>query len=176
VATSPTSGPGGGNWPEYVQKATKTLTNAQVKALPTTAITVIPAPGAGKKIELISARFTAYVHVAWVESAYPPNQAYWQLLINNKEVSGLVGLSQLMWNSTPSFIDVEVTCNLPLNFGPSESLGYMFSTNWFSASALENQPLVIKDNYNGVPDYTGGHASNYVIVEAFYTILNVPLS
>ncbi len=167
VTAAPTyldpAGGGGG----AISVATVTLTNAQIKALPTTPVTVVAAPGAG--FELVPIHAT--LHMDWAAD-YTNIDAAAQVLVRydagQAPLSGLdeaasytTGVTGLLAEgaSTSAFLT---------------PLSYKSSTNKSVALAgqddaqTENLALTLVADNNGMSDFTGGDAANSLKVTLLY--------
>lgn len=142
------------------------LTNAQIKALPTTAVDIVAAPGAGKLIVLLH----GHTNIDTTAGGYVVDSGCrWQLFLGTKEITGLAQ-PELALATTPGIYF------LPFpefaSPGSGGDAGYLITTPK-DEDQIVNQPLRIRDNYNGVPDYTGGNAANTVSVTVYYAIIDV---
>lgn len=151
-----------------VRQATVTLTNAQIKALPTTAVTLVNARGANTLIVPVSVTYR--LHNAAGAYVSDPG-ATWHILLGAQEASAMIKTADMLaepsthlgWFSfdnnkvgTGDFADM-VTHDL-------ERLDF----EWI------NLPLGIRDMYiGGNLDYTGGHASNTLRIAVAYMTLNI---
>jgi hypothetical protein len=137
------------------------LTDAQIKALPTTAIELVAAPGAGKLIKVISA--DAIIDTTAGGYVVDTN-CRWQLFLGTQEITGLAQ-PELALATTPGIYFLP----FPEFAAPGSGgdAGYLVTTSK-SVTSMVNQPLKIKDDFNGVADYTGGNAANTVSVIVYY--------
>jgi hypothetical protein len=124
-----------------VLSATVSLSSAQIKALATTPITVVSAPGSGYAIQVISAS----VFFDYTAPVYDDNYAF-ELLINGAGYSQFVCLS-LLDSSSDTF----------RMFDPST-----YSLTSGSTQLLENQPLNIKVMGSTNPSSGNSTAKIYV--------------
>ena len=153
--------------PVVVLRKTVTLTDAQIKALPTTPFEIIAAQGAGKIIRWLG---------AWI--------------VLNNSAGGYVAIGlpilQLCYLVSPSVIEasgfVDVLGTLPVagihsapipplsSFNDAES--YLSWGPTDTGDLIVNAGLGIGDIYNGLADYTGGNAANTLKVTVLYTIVD----
>lgn len=159
--------PGGAS---LVHQTTVALTDEQIKALPTTGVAIVPAPGANKVIELLH----GFVTADCAAGAYTtPLGAYIQLLYGTSPIaayvdaSGFIDALALLSNASVRRSRIPA-----LWFSPQTSGAEDFLFGQFSGDPT-NQPLTLADAYNGVSNYTDGHASNTLKVSVAYMILNV---
>lgn len=150
-----------------VLSQTVTLTDAQIKALPTTPVEIIPALGQGKRILWLGGD----VVLDTSAGAYDPPDAgaFWQLCYLTspfqQEASGLISVGAM---ADPGVFEAPVP---PLgSYNAAE--GYL-AGGLTGADAIDNVGLGIADMYNGVPNYTGGNAANTLKVTVLYTIIDV---
>lgn len=130
-----------------VRSMTVTLTDAQIKALPTTAIELVPAPGAGKVV----------VPIKFV-------------LIFNNDAGAYGNADQLPHLDTNGFsYGDDIIDPAGLSSIYSHALDGMPSGN---PGDLENQPIMLKTTGN-VGNYTGGNAANYLKVTTLYIVVEI---
>lgn len=145
-----------------------TLTDAQIKTLPSIPVEVIPAPGAGK-INLITAcccilNTTAggYIGVADASLSLKNNALNIDLNIPALTQVGLQTPGHNFYQLSIPYI--------------SEGAGTFVGqevTQEFLVSTLENQAIVITDYWAGVSNYTGGNAANTLKVKAYYVVVDL---
>lgn len=134
------------------------LTDAQIKALPSAPITLVPAPGVGKIIY--------YLNGAWrldnVAGAYTN--------VNSLGVALQVDT-----------ITAGDAAQIETYLANEDTSPYIFSANSTNAiweavlqSDLENKPLILTVT-NGAPggDFTGGNAANTLSITIYYVIIDV---
>jgi len=142
----------------------RTLTNADILALPTTPIVLIHPPGVGRIIQIITA--TAYLDNR--AGAYTTDPAS-ALVLNYTD--GRAATSVYPW-ITP--MDTGGLWLFVL--GPSCGIGtgdfnLTVLGQYYDVSLLENKGISIQDNFNDTfPDYTGGNAANSMTITVYYTL------
>lgn len=152
-----------------LHQSTVTLTDAQIKSLPTTAVEVVPAPGPGLVIELVH----GFVRVDCVAGIYElPPGAYVQLIYGTSPLSQYVDASALIDAQTLLGVSVVRFGRFPnLWWSPQRPDAPEFLTGEFGGDPV-NHPISIADAYNGVAEYTGGNPSNTMTVSVAYLVLN----
>jgi hypothetical protein len=178
---------GGGS--SAVLAVSTTLTDAQIKTLPTTAVEVIPSPGAGFAIDVLRVEFVArivgagreYTNIAPGGGASGPT-----ILLRYSGASGDTG--PFLFDGT--YFGVDLVSDLlgsqsdtgiggnTVFAGPWHDVGTpdMGTQPTFEASGnnIDGKGVEIKMANPGAGNLTGGHASNTLIVRSLYSI--VPLS
>jgi hypothetical protein len=160
-----------------IQKTTITLTDAQIKALPTTPIALVPAPGAGKRNELILALFESAIAAAYTNIGA---QSYGMFIsygltdfgIASINISNGTGAGQAGSNALTSLLTLSARIQVIPVHCWSGVHGTTVATEDFAAGTDENAPLVLKcDNTGG--NFTGGNAANTLKVTVLYAVLDV---
>lgn len=157
----------------YLVKAEVTLTDAQIKALPTTPIQVADAPGADKFISLIH----AVIILDNVNGGYG-NIAGGTSTLVSFGVGELVALqtaSSLYVESDMGDFEFPSSSPFPIMFSAPANIG----TGLFAAAgpadsnSVNNKPLYIL-GANGVNgNFTGGNAANTLKVTVYYVIVDL---
>jgi hypothetical protein len=156
--------------------STTQLTDSQIKALPTTAITLVAAPASGKIIIPIQAFLKmnasagAYTNI---NTGAVANQARWVLTTNGNEFSAQIYndtassntmLSDFIGTTTPRFIHL-------YPFFANEESVYGIYTYPLDVSGFDAQALTLKAINTTNGNYTGGNAANTLSVSVIYLVL-----
>ena len=164
--------PGSGG---LLQIITVTLNNEDIKALPTTPIQIVPAPGLGRYVLPIAANVIlnnsagAYTNVS-------PNTNSWNIgwqgsslwYASGQLVSNALGAA----NASPIYGDFMFPGTL--RTGTGDFAGELVTTMFNQPlNSIENLPLVIKDDWNGNTNYTGGNVSNTMKVTTLYAVMAI---
>lgn len=159
-----------------VLTAIVTLTDAQIKALPTTPISLVSAPGAGKRVRPIAVSLSldssagAYTNI---------NATYCDLhLLQGTDITGLGPVD----DSTTSAALAQITATLgaasktiydlaiPKQSSPATTpKGYVLSSVYSNAQQA-NAVLQLASNNNGSGNFTGGNVANTLKVTVYYII------
>lgn len=144
------------------------LTDAQIKALPTTPIEIVAAPGANKRIlpimGLVYGDFSAGTYTANADSSWEFN-----FTVPGLSASCVIPVQNYLQSASKisivfPFPAMQVTGNVTLT-PLIESLG--------ATSYLDNLSLYFGDIYAGVSNYTGGNAANTLKVTVYYVVVDL---
>lgn len=153
-----------------IHQETVTLTDEQIKALPALGVEVISAPGPNKLIIPLSAvcvlnaaagAYTADAGSSWLlqwaTNTYACSPTPVQIRLQSASVTFIqINASPVLKSGIAGFSNLTVGDN-----------------SLIPISQVTDQALQIKDDWNGVSNYTGGHQANTLIVSVAYMILNL---
>lgn len=153
---------------DVMLSVTVTLTNAQIKALPTTPVQILAAPGASKII---------FPMAAWLRANWAADYtnidagAIVKLLINTEILTTLnntviSGVTQLLAGGGPDGSNVFLIGRQHIN------ATNMFGTSGIYDSDAANKPLTIEVTNGALGAFTGGHASNTLKITVYYVVVD----
>jgi hypothetical protein len=174
-----TSGTGNTGWEEagLIKKSTATLTDAQIKALPTTPITTLAAPGASLvnlplwwtlKADFSAGAYTninaaAYAAIEW---AGIPTQASGYIANDAGSDPVLAGMTTFFGSATDWYHVLR-----PYQFQTEPSADeWGHFTSFLAIGNIDNEVLRLTINNGGGGNLTGGNAANTLTVTTYYTI------
>jgi len=141
------------------------LTNTQIKAIPTDSFVIIPAPGAGRAIIPIAVIFQYNTVAGLYTNA---DAATWELYSGLEVYNAISVMFQPRLNS-----DAAAYINAVAGFGALlVGAGTWEGFDNQLGDIVANVPIYLRDLWN-TGAYTGGHASNTLKVSVAYYILNV---
>lgn len=151
-----------------IHTVTVTLTDAQIKTLPTISVEVLPAPGANKIILLFGGYFVldsrggSYTNIA---------NASWQFGFDYNKFWSSTTLVQTILGGNPDIYIMQIA-GTALQTGTGDFAGEVLVAQ--STVQLDvNTPLFLRDIYDGVTNYTGGNAANLLKVNLYYAIVDL---
>lgn len=149
----------------FLHQATVTLTDAQIKALPTTAVEIVAAPGANLILVPQMVSFVldctagVYTNVnAAVTGGVGMNTSYSNVL-NGIEPSALEGA---LGDNSEAWLFYQRT-GAQLDFD---------KVTWIGVADFANKPLVVVFSNAAAGNFTGGNAANSMTVSVTYLTLN----
>ena len=159
------------------------LSNIQIKALPTTPIELVAAPAVGRMLIPIAAILIAHIQAAYtnIDNASGSSPAgFPHLFIGTKDGvglrlmlvadaidDGLLGLSELLTTVGDQIAVVGLAGALPWVSMPT------LTTKISDLADVEAMNLAI-GAFNALGDFTGGHANNTLTVIPIYLDIEVP--
>jgi hypothetical protein len=162
------SATGGGGGSQTVQTATVTLTDAQIKALPTTGIQVVAAPGANKMllpvtgVWVLDPRGGAYTNLALLFTALYYDAAVTQ--------NCTIQYSEAAQGAFADASGIHVLAAFAPNNADSVQ-----GVSWVSDNpgVAVNKPLFVGADNSGNGNLTGGNAANSLKVTAYYITVSL---
>jgi hypothetical protein len=147
------------------------LTNAQIKASPTTPIQIIPAPGPGKSIWPLY----AVMRLAWVAD-YTNIHAQCRLRFLSTAIELLLPVREDDTNTSVSGLlaaGASSSAFTPASFGVIQASGLPYAQSWNFDTDTVNAALNFSATNDVSGNFTGGNAGNELIITVVYTIIDV---
>jgi hypothetical protein len=170
-------GPGTSSGSSLIHSATVTLTDAEIKGLPQAGIVIVPAPGAGKVIQLVLPGLAVTNVFAADYVGIDGSNCKIALIIGGD--TGIAAYSSTWTISSSGLLNpiavwgAGVVAGVALEGGYQTSGGQSFAISGQTPSS-ENQPMKIwLPNGVGDPLLTGGDPVNTLKVTVLYRVLDV---
>lgn len=147
------------------------LTDAQIKALPSGAVELVPAMTGA-----ITWLLGAYA-VGLIIASYTNVQAdaYWTIRSTNDEIGNYLGNdSTIPFTSLTTFLSTNVNDRTSVWFQPYTQAQPVFGWGnlpWARETSLESGNLNLFAENNGAGDYTGGDPANQLFVTTYYLVI-----
>jgi hypothetical protein len=155
--------------------ATTVLTNAQIKTLPTTPVTLVAAPASGLRIKLLAASAKSVIVSNYtnidatysdIDLAYSASGPLLAIPIFDDPTAVSTGLTGLLASGAGTFLaDFVVPFSDLATYWPAVT-----AQTSSSESAL---PLLLKGDNNGSGALTGGNAGNSLTITVYYALESV---
>lgn len=152
---------------EFIRKATVTLTDAQILALPTTPIEIVPTPGADKNLMLIAAYIKTHIVVPYAN--LDTNPRYIQIFDNDGDAMSI----PTSYSDTYALLttDNSRTILTPTTLWNKNIDGTNYNTP-NSFHTFDNQPLLLTCvNTDG--DFTDGDPANTLKITVLYYVIDL---
>jgi hypothetical protein len=147
-----------------------TIPHAQILTLPTTGVIVVSAPGVNRLVVPLQAlcdlNTQAGVYAAAVESSWTlQTTSRWDLSSPHPVRNFLQQVNRTLFVMTCPLMDV----GEPATPSATWSFQAYGDTQWMDGEG-PNEAVILKDNWEGVANYTGGHASNSLTITVLYLV------
>ncbi len=159
--------PGGGS--DLLQTATVTLTDDQIKALPTTPVELVPNPGANKLLMLVQALMItdtaagAYTNI--------DASAYVALTYDNNAISFSTYIAEEVGAGVTTVLGSESNLMLVFRHANKPDASWYEIATVIGVQSNENIALGMGNGSSG--NLTGGDSGNTLSVIVYYTVVDV---
>lgn len=144
-----------------------TLTDAQIKALPTTPVQLVAAPGAGKVIKLLGGMFK----IDTTNGVYTNDNSYSSTFFVSYE-SGGVQASNMIFLPEVNTNNIKISSLSQIVLPDGSDPTLFMVEQIYEASAIENKALTLQLN-NTPGNLTGGDPANTITVTVFYSMVDL---
>jgi hypothetical protein len=141
-----------------IYKKTVTLTNAQIKALPSTDVEIVPAPGTGKVIQYVSVRASIDASAGDYTNVHADANFFLQYVGG----TAFTLAAEDFWYHPGGPA-------LSGYFQSDESVG----PGLYNLSDYENRAIATNANNSGQGDFTGGNAANSLTITVWYGVMDI---
>ena len=165
-----------------LQQTTVTLTNAQIKALPTTSIEIVPSPGTGKILQVISGTFSKAGDFSAGNPDWALSYTNVTQVTNGNAWAGITYEDDLLVPASSYLIDDTASDNVYRNFwGGNNNFPQLvpfsytvqgFATGMPDRRGSHNKALHMSV-VNPAGNFTGGDPANTLKVTVYYIIVDI---
>lgn len=145
------------------------LTDAQIKALPSTKVLLVAAQGSNKAVIPVSciaiSNFTggAYTHDAG---------ASWQLTLQDGTTIGAPFVADTALDDATNIYINQIAC-IDQGPGGGDFTGVLVTGSAALVGSYNNKGIYLSDSFNGIDDYTVGNAANTLKVVLYYIVVDL---
>lgn len=156
-----------------ILQKTVTLTNAQIKAIPSAAPQILAAPGANK-ITIVLGGITYFNFAVDYVNPHMPDSPSQLALGHLHDGTGKIYASDYLANADISLISGTIAPISSPHTSQDTVSPNSRTSNASSQAYVVNKPIVLYDDDNdGGADYTGGDAANVLTITLLYVVLDV---
>jgi hypothetical protein len=160
---------------EGIARSVTILTNAQIKALPTTAVQLVAAPASGYRNKLLALSFStntsagAYTNLngTYVDLHTEPDYLAYGLIDDYSTSPALLIVTTILGGAAQTVYDLSAPNNVGLGL-----TGYRYVQNIevIPRADIEAVAITLKADNNGSGNFTGGNAANTMNVTTYYSV------